>query len=284
MSSQSVEAEIRELEAVRRASTLWRWGTLAATLVLTVGGVALMNNAVQGLIRPGPTQDRFVGAVSTNLQTNVVPGLQTLATRTITEAQPIVQEELGKLNARMPEVAGGAMKEFNLLQTELPERSATALNATFGKVLAERKTKLKTMFPDATDEQIDAFIANMTEQGQKSMTNVSVNLFSPHIEEISAVSDNIERIQKADAGRIKGDVPTWEMGILLFDIARADMGDLQLTSTGSKTARAGSQSIDQENKGITGTGIEKTSLKLPAVNAGVDAAVDAGAPKKEAGN
>ncbi len=47
MIPRDVKAEIRELEAVRRANSLWRWGAIAATLALTLGGVALMNQSVQ---------------------------------------------------------------------------------------------------------------------------------------------------------------------------------------------------------------------------------------------
>ena len=263
MTARDVNAEIRELESVRRSAALWRWGTIAATLGITLVGVALMNNAVQGLIRPGPTQDRFVGAVSTNLQTNVVPGLQTLATRTITESQPIVQQEIAKLNARAPEVADAAMKQFNLLQTELPQRSATVLNNTFGKVLGERKAKIKELYPDATDAQIETFIANMTEQGTQSLSDVSIRLFDRHIEEISAIGDNIEQIRLAEAGNLKDEIPTWQMGLLLFDIARADMGELKLTATDPTKTKAGSDSIDKDSKGITSSGLEKTSLELP---------------------
>ena len=107
MTPRNVEAEIRELESVRRRASFWRWGTIAATLLITLAGVAIMNQAVRGLTQPGPTQDRFVGAVNSNLQTNIVPQLQTLATRTIAESQPLVQEEITKINGRVPEVAGG---------------------------------------------------------------------------------------------------------------------------------------------------------------------------------
>ena len=259
MPPSDVKQEIQELESVRRSATLWRWGTLAATLLIVAGGVALMNNAVQNLIRPGDTQERFVSAVNTNLQTNVVPELQTLATRTLTESQPIVQQEMTKLNDRVPEVADAAMKQFNLLQTELPEQSAEVMNETFGQVLAQRKAKIKEMFPDATDERIDTFITNLSRQGNKSLANVSVRLFDRHIEAMSALSDNVDQIAKADAGKVKEDIPTWQMGLLLFDIARADMGDLQLTAIDPDKPRVGSQSIDQKNQGIKGTGLEKAA-------------------------
>ena len=281
MTPQNVRSEIRELEAVRRRAAFWRWGTIAATLLIMLVGVAMMNNAVQNLIRPGDAQERFVAQVNTNMQTNVVPQLQTLATRTLTESQPIVQEEITKLNARVPEVAEVAMKQLNLLQTELPESSSKVLNQTFGKVLTERKAKVKEMFPDATDEQIDTFMTNLSEQGTQSMTNVSVRLFDRHIEAMSSISDNVEAIQKADAATIKSDVPTWQMGLLLFDIARADMGDLKLTSKDNSPAKAGSQSIDEGNRGVSGTGLENASLKVPDIDA---TKMDAVAPPAKAGD
>ena len=262
MIPRDVKAEIRELEAVRRAGSLWRWGTLALTLAITVGGVALMNQAVQGLIRPGPKQEQFVSAVNANLQTNIVPQVQTLATRTLTESQPIVQEEITKLNARVPEVADVAMKQLNLLQTELPEKSATVLNETFGKVLQDRKAKIKEMFPQATEAQIDTFIANMSDQGGQSLSNVTVRLFDRHIEAMSAISDDVERIRVAEAPNLKDEIPTWQMGILLFDIARSDMGDFKFTKNDKTVGRAGAQSLDEKNAGISGTGLEKTDLKV----------------------
>ena len=229
MTPQQVKSDISELESLRRRAAIWRWGTIAAVLLIMLVGVGLMNQAVQNLIRPGAGQERFVAQVNTGLQRNVVPELQTLATQTLTESQPIVQEEVAKLNARVPEVADVAMKQFQLLQTELPESSSKVLNKTFGQMLSERKAKVKAMYPDATDEQIDQFITNLSEQGTQSMTNVSVRLFDRHIETMSAISDNVDQIQRAEAPNIKDEIPTWQMGLLIFDIARADMGDLQLT-------------------------------------------------------
>ena len=264
MTPQQVKSEISELESLRRRATIWRWGTIVATLAIMLIGVGLMNQAVQNLIRPGAGQDRFVGEVNANLQRNVVPGLQTLATQTLTESQPIVQEEVGKLNKRVPEVADVAMKQFRMLQTELPESGSKILNETFGKVLSERKAKIKEMYPDATDAQIDQFMTNLSEQGTQSMTNVSIRLFDRHIETMSSISDNVDRIQQAEAPNIKDEIPTWQMGLLIFDIARSDMGDLQLTKKpGAGKSNPGAQSLDENNAGVSGTGLEKTSLPKP---------------------
>ena len=144
------------------------------------------------------------------------------------------------------------------------------MNDTFGKELAARKDKIKEMFPNATDEQINTFVTNMTEQGQKSLANVSVRLFDRHISTMSAISDNVEAIRRAEAPNIKEEIPTWQMGLLIFDIARADMGDLKLTSHDKTPNKVGAQSLDEKNVGASGTGLEKTTLSVPALDAPVE--------------
>jgi len=212
-----------------------------------------------------------------------VPGLQTLATRTLTESQPLIQDQITKLNGRVPEVAGVAMKQLNLLQTELPEKSAAVLNESFGKVLQSRKAKIKEMFPDATDAQIDTLITNLSEEGQKSLSNVTVRLFDRHTEAMSAISDNVETIRREEAPHLKDDVATWQMGLLLFDIARADMGDLKLTTNDKSKAKVGSQSLDEKNAGVSGAGLEKTSLDASDAVKAPLTSNDKAAPKPVAG-
>ncbi len=212
-----------------------------------------------------------------------MPGLQTLATRTLTESQPLIQDQITKLNGRVPEVAGVAMKQLNLLQTELPEKSAAVLNESFGKVLQSRKAKIKEMFPDATDAQIDTLITNLSEEGQKSLSNVTVRLFDRHTEAMSAISDNVETIRREEAPHLKDDVATWQMGLLLFDIARADMGDLKLTTNDKSKAKVGSQSLDEKNAGVSGAGLEKTSLDASDAVKAPLTSNDKAAPKPVAG-
>ena len=229
-----VEKQVRELEAIRAQTRFWRIGATVSAFVIVIVCVAIMNNAVQNLVRPGPVQEQFVTEVSTGLQQNVVPELQRVAVQTVNDSQPIVAKEFSKLNKRVPDVAEASMKEFEALQKQLPERTEKVLDATFGEMLHQREDKIRAMFPGVTDEKLKMFLNNLTDEGHLRLSNVNHRLFDPHLQVMNGIAADMMRIEQIEAPNIKTEVPTWQMGLLLFDIARADFKDAELPGLGAK--------------------------------------------------
>lgn len=258
----SVESEIRELEQIRKQARAWRLGATLGALLITVGCVALMNNAVQGLFRAGPKQDQFVAAVSKNLTESVVPQVQSVAMRTLQDSQPIVQAEFGKLNERVPDVTEAAVKEFEALQTQLPQRAEKVLDENFSEMLKGKEAKIKEMFPEATDAKIQAFVNNMTDEGHTRLSNINRKLFSPHIQAMSAIAFNMTKIETQEAPHLKGEIPTWQMGLLFFDVARADMKDVAMPGLDAP-AKPGSKKPAVKPKTGVKAGV-KPAMKAPA--------------------
>ena len=54
MSGYEVKSQINELEKVRAQTRLWRTLTTLALLVIVIGGVGTIINAVHNLLSPGP--------------------------------------------------------------------------------------------------------------------------------------------------------------------------------------------------------------------------------------
>lgn len=223
MSPLTVEQRIHELESVRSRIRIWRAGsTIAALLFVGICG-GVMYTSVTNLFRPGPVQDEYVTNLSTGLQQEVVPNVQKLAVQTLVESRPIAEAQLPKIQAQMPELANASLTEFDNLQTQLPQRAEKVLDASFGKVVQDREAKIRELFPNATDEQIKTFTNNLTEIGHDQLTSLNQQLFSRHIEEMNAITLDIDTISKQEAPNLKGDVPTWQMGLMLFDIARPEI-------------------------------------------------------------
>jgi hypothetical protein len=59
------------------------------------------------------------------------------------------------------------------------------------------------------------------------MASVIDDMFKPHEETFQSILGHLYQIQEDEAGNIQDDKPTWEMAILLFDVVREDMKDLE---------------------------------------------------------
>jgi Asp-tRNA(Asn)/Glu-tRNA(Gln) amidotransferase C subunit len=165
--------------------------------------------------------------------------LQNMAGSTLTQLQPEVSKAFTKLNDRVPEVTQATMKELELLQKNLPERTEKSLNETFGKMLESKDKKIKEMFPEATDDQVHALLSNLAEQGHEQVKLANEELFAAHQQELADIIQYMQSIKKAEAKNIKGVDPTWEMGLLVLDIFRADLEELRpdKTKTVAKEAK-----------------------------------------------
>lgn len=262
MQANEVKREIQELESLRSQMRWWRLGTLLVLVVIVVACIATINGAVQGLTKPGPVQDQFVADVSTRLQTTVVPKVQTIAAQTVAQLQPKVEDELAKLNDRVPELAEVSMKELELLEKNLPARGEKVLNATFGEMLKKREPKIREMFPEVTEDKVQTLVANLTEEGQNRIVLAHDRMFSPHLASMNNIFEHMLKIQGSEKISPNADQTNWEMAVLVVDIFHDDLKSLQAQSQAKPAADSkGKVTVNSKPAGAKPTAAKAASVK-----------------------
>lgn len=242
MQASTVQAEIRQLESYRQQATWWRIGAFVLLVVIVGGSLASLNSAVHGLTDKGPAQDQFVSHFSEGMRTQVMPNIQTLASQTLTEIQPQIRDEFTKLNARVPEITDATVKELQTLQTELPQASEKTLDDSFRNLLTSREAKIRSMYPDVTEEQVKGLVDNLQKSGEEEIKNANNELFAPHQAALSGIMDHMNTIRDSEASSTAGQNPDWEMGLSIFEVLRDDLKELKPADTkaaGTKDAKGG---------------------------------------------
>lgn len=236
MEAGTVREEIRQIESCRKQAFWWRTGALVAVILITGGSLMALNNSVRSLVESGPRQDEFVGEFSQGLRNDIMPNVQALTSQTLTEIQPQIRQEFGRLNNRVPELTDATLKELKTLQAELPRQSEKILDDSFGNLLASREKKIRQMYPDVTEEQVKTFVNNLQKTGEVQIRQANDELFSPHQAALTNILDRMETIKNSEAAQVKGVDPSWEMGLALLDVIRADIA--QNTGAGGANAPA----------------------------------------------
>ena len=239
--------EIRTLESLRKQAFWWRTGATLVTVFVVAGCLMGLNSSVRGLAQSGPRQDEFVGYVSEGMRKDVVPSLQTLASETLTEIQPQLRAEFEHINTRVPELTAAVTKELTVLQNELPKASEKTLDSAFSNLLKSREAKIRKMYPDVTEAQVQTLMTNLRTTGEKEIREANEELFAPHQTALSKTLDHLRKIAAEEAGNTKGQNPSWEMGIAVLDVVRADLKDAQ-TGTTSGLASPKSAAINKGGK------------------------------------
>jgi len=250
MTTQDVRADIARLEAVRRQTQVWRIGISAALLLITIGSLATIRNSVNGLLQPGETQDQFSAKLSANLQKDVVPQVQQLATRTLTEMRPEVQTAFTKLNGRVPEISQAAMTQFDTLQTNVPASGQKALEKTFGNLMNRKEGEFKKQFPNATDANIKAMTKNISDEAAEQIVHSRDTMFSKHLSSLNSIIGHMRTIQGTEKVSSGDQAADWDLVVAALDMARSDASNLaaaQDKATG-KTASTKQAAIQSKEK------------------------------------
>ena len=221
-----VAQQVDALRAMRREAAIWRYAAFAIVALMVIYSIFTLRASALGLINPGPTQTEFTTQLSEGLQKDVVPNVQEIATRTLTEMRPQVEQSFTKLNDRSPELAQASMNELTALQTNLQSKSEEVFNKTFSEELTKREGKIKEMFPDATEDKIKALVENMTTVGEKHIPAVADSLMSKHLEAMDGIATNIQTIKAQEKVSPSENVANWEMALTVMDLVRDDLREL----------------------------------------------------------
>jgi len=134
--------------------------------------------------------------------------------------------EVKKLNSHTPEMAQESLKHINLLSENLPKRGEKVWKSTFEAALKTREAKIKSMYPDITQEQLTNVVANLTEEAQTQVVAINDALLAKHQKALKDIAAGVDHIRDTEP-KGQQEPATWEMALMVFDIAREDLRALE---------------------------------------------------------
>lgn len=233
MQTETISKQIQELEAIKTQKRLWQWGATLLLGIVVISSVVSLRNAAYGLAQPGPSQEAFQKALGERVQKNAIPAIETYGLEGVRGID--YAAAVKKLNARTPELTKESMKQLQLLSEDLTKRGNKVFDQTIKAALTSREKKIRAMFPDANETQVNGLIANLSQEAQEQVVSVNDGLFSSHKKALDTIVTDLDLIQTSEANSIKGEVPSWELGLTIFDIAREDLKGLEPQPDTSKT-------------------------------------------------
>jgi hypothetical protein len=239
-----VAVQIRALRSMRRETSWWRTGAVAIIAISAVTSVLTLRNSTQALVQPGPAQDEFTASLSAGLQRDVIPSIQTMAGQTLTEMRPQILAAFQKAGKRTPEIVNKSQEELATLQHDVASQSEQTLDATFTKELHDREPAIKAMFPNATDDKLQALVANMTTIGTDRLADANSLLFSKHMSDMTSIVTDMTKIQDAERIDVKGNKATWDIATTVLDeVEKNVQGVTPAVNAGENTALAAADAV-----------------------------------------
>lgn len=230
MTAEEITEKIRAHESIQKEIKVWRWVTSGLVVLFTVLCVSSLIHQVHALFQPGPPQQEFVSTLTTGLKQDVLPSVTDMAKQALTDSKPEVQAAFTKLNDRVPELTATSLKQFDILQKELPEHGDKALQDTYVEMLKRQEPKIRTAYPDATDANVQALVTNMTSEGQNQIVSANNTLFSKHLAALNSIEADLTKIQDTEPVAANEDKANWEMALLVVDNFHSDLEGLQSSS------------------------------------------------------
>lgn len=233
MTPEEVSNQVRELEAARSQLRLWRRAIPLVVVSVISYGVFTIYRSAECLIGEGPKREEFVAAFTGGLNTEVRPVVEKVVQQTFSETRDAVTKEIDRLNDRMPEMSGAVKKEVEALMNNIPKRGEAVLQASFGTMLKKREADIRKQYPDVTEQKVATLMLQLAELSHQSLDRVTHQLFSPHLESLSNIIDDVAHIQRTEVVDPTEELASLDMGLLVFDIIRAEFDDLQVDGTAS---------------------------------------------------
>lgn len=228
MSPEEVSAQLRELKSLRAQLRLWRTVVpLISVGVVTLGVFSLYRSA-ESLVSEGPPREEFIAAFTDGLKREVQPTVEKVAQQTFSETKRAVEKEMVRLNERTPEMAGALKKEVEALIQNVPRRGEKVLQASFGAMLKKREAEIRKQYPDVTEQKVATLVLGLTELTQQRLDHVTHQLFSPHLESLGNIMEDVARIQRTENPGPNAELASWDMALLVFDLIRDEFGELHV--------------------------------------------------------
>jgi hypothetical protein len=236
MSTEEAKQLIQELEKLRSQTRRFRLLTIIAVLVIVISGVSAIIESVYSLTLAGPRQEAFVSNLSADLKDNLLPTVQKIAGRSVELLKPAVEKELREMNGRAPEVADVALRELDQMGSELTVQAGKILDQTVSGTLQSREGKLRHMYPDVYDKQIDVLLNNLALVAQDQFAQSGENIFNPHLNSIQSILTNLDKIQKNEPVDASQRVDSWQVAFMFMDVFVHEFKDLGPSETAHSKA------------------------------------------------
>ena len=228
-SPDEVNTKIQELEALKKEAGWWKLGGTIAILIIVLVSVFRIIGGVTALAKKGPEQDKLVSTLKTGFNEQILPDLKTAGIQARDIATEALKAEMEKLNSRLPEFSNLAQNEAQALVEELRIEAETVLNDTFQKMLDERETKIRKMFPKVDQEKLSAAVADLNAALERELRKLIEELFMQHLVVVDSIIQQINKIAADDTTDLLDQNVPWEVGALVFEILRKEFdGELRL--------------------------------------------------------
>jgi len=246
MSTEEAKQLIQELEKIRIQSRRFRLLTIIALLVIVITGVSAIIESAYSLTLAGPRQQAFISDLSANLKDNLLPAVQKIAGRSVEVLKPAIERELKDINGRAPEVADVALRELDGMGGELTVQAGKILDDTVTGTLRRQQIKLRRMYPDIYDKQIDLLLNNLTLEAQNQLAQSGENIFNPHMNSIQSILTNLDKIQKTEPVTASNNVDSWQVAYMFMDVFVHEFKDLTPPEAANARA-AGNKAVQPKN-------------------------------------
>ncbi|GEM_PF-2202847 len=230
-SNQDIPQKIQELQTAQSQIRFWRTLSIIAVILIVVTSVTLISSAIGQLISPGPRQQAFLDDLVKGINQDIVPELQRMGTQAAADVAPIVQSELQKLNEMAPEFAESLRSELYTLSVNVSEDSEQILDDSFRSMIEGRRQWIENNFAGVDREKVDTMLENLTIIAHERVEAFSDAAFAQQIIALNRITEHLQTIQQSEMANVSNDVPTWEMGLLFFDIVRDDLSRVQTLNT-----------------------------------------------------
>ena len=228
-SPDEVNTKIQELEALKKEAGWWKLGGTIAILIIVLVSVFRIIGGVTALAKKGPEQDKLVSTLKTGFNEQILPDLKTAGIQARDIATEALKAEMEKLNSRLPEFSNLAQNEAQALVEELRIEAETVLNDTFQKMLDERETKIRKMFPKVDQEKLSAAVADLNAALEGELRKLIEELFMQHLVVVDSIIQQINKIAADDTTDLLDQNVPWEVGAQVFEILRKEFdGELRL--------------------------------------------------------
>ena len=241
MSTEEAKQLIQELEKVRIQTRRFRLLTIIAVLIIVVAGVSAIIESVYSLTLAGPRQEEFVRNLSADLKINLLPTVQKIAGRSVEVLKPAVELELKEINGRAPEVADVALRELNDMGGELTAQAGKVLDQSVTSTLLKRQGKLRQMYPDVYDKQIDTLLNNFALEAQDQFAQSGENIFNAHLNSIQSILKNLDKIQQTEPAVASQNVDSWQVAFMFMDVFVHEFKDLGPPEPANASKAAGNK-------------------------------------------
>ena len=263
MSTEEAKQLIQELEKLRCQTRRFRLLTFIVLLVIVIAGVSAIIESAYSLTLAGPRQEEFVRNLNADLKDNVLPTVQKIAGRSVEALKPAVEKELKEINGRAPEVADVALRELDEMGSGLTVQAGKILDQTIAGTLQKRQGKLRQMYPDVYDKQIDTLLNNLNLEAQDQLAQSGENIFNPHLNSIQSILTNLDKIQKTEPVDASQSVDSWQVAFMFMDVFVHEFKDLDSSSNRQRQVRWTPGCSTQEDQGDKEMNTEPSPAATP---------------------